>query len=236
MGGGDQEAEKLRKEEQKAAKKKKRKLRDNEAASTDIADVTKLSDEEAEQLEQKSRKERAKGMPKDVTGRIINISVVPHPNGSGAELSKIMIGARVKGMQGAEGYIKRGSGMLAKFRIGLHDDRTAFAFVDLTPDQLHPHVSDIVINPTAMPKSSERREDIATRVISIDIVKDRTRIKLGVGSSHGARDGMKGHLVHNGKPYISFVVTKVNSLHSEAFVDTTIDDVRNHNSVMLNPS
>jgi hypothetical protein len=231
MGGGDQEeAEKQRKEEQKAKKKKKKKFK-SQAASTDVADITPISGEESDKMDEKARKERTKGLPKDIPGRIVSISVV-------GNLSKILIAAHIKGLPaGTEGYIKRGSsGMLAKFRIALYDDRTAIAFVDLTPDMLHDHVSDIVINPTSMPKSSERRHDIATRVVGVSIVGGRTKILLGVGSSHGARDGMKGHLLDNGKPYEDFVVHKVSSLHCEAFVDTTLDDVQAHKSIMLNPS
>lgn len=229
MGGGDTEAEEKRKEEQKA-KKKKRKPRDNEAASTDIADVTTLSDEEADKLEEDSRKDRAKGLPKDVTGRIISMSVV-------GDKTKILIGARVKGMQGVEGYIRRGDGMLARFRIGLWDHRTAFAFVDLTPDQLSPYAENVIINPSSMPAKSERRKDIATRVVNIDIVGGRTRIMIGRGSSHGVRDRMSGYIhAEGGKPYESFVLSKVSSLHSEAFVDATLDQVHRNMSVMVNPS
>jgi hypothetical protein len=227
MGGDKEEAEKLRKDEQKAKKKKRKSM----AASTDIADVTKLSAEESDKEEKKARKERMKGLPQNVPGRIISISIVDGK-------SRILIGAHIKGMPaGTEGYIKRGSsGMLAKFRIALHDDRTAIAYVDLTPDMLRDHLEDVVINPTSMPKSSERRNDIGTRVVGVSIKDGKTKIQIGVGSSHGAREGMNGHLVHNNKPYLSFVVRKVNSLHCEAFVDTTIDDVQNHKSIILNPS
>ncbi|HEY5934393.1 MAG TPA: hypothetical protein VIU61_07160 [Kofleriaceae bacterium] len=222
---GDETEDKLRKADEKAKKKKKSSM----AASTDLADVVKYSPEDEDKFAEKARKERGKSLPKDVPGRIVGMSVE-------GERTRLMISGRFKGMTGIEGYIKSGSDMLARFRISLQDDTLATAYVDLEPDLLREHLTDVVINPTSMPKSSERRKDIATRVIADSVVGGRTRILIGVGTIHGVRDGMKGHLLDNGKPYVRFVLTKVSSRTSEAFVDTTIDDVRNHKSIMLNPS
>ena len=220
--GGENENEKQRKDEQKAKKKK------SMAASNDVADLVKYSPEDEEKFEEKSRKERGKNLPKDVPGRIVSMSVE-------GNRTRITIGGRVKGMAGIESYIKSGSGMLAKFRIGLQDDNMAFAYVDLDPAQLKDHL-EVVINPTSMPKSSERRKDISARVVADAVVDGKTKILIGAGTLHGVRDGMKGHLLDNGKPYVRFILTKVSSRTSEAFVDTTIDDTRNHKSIMLNPS
>ena len=203
-------------------------------ASTDVADLTPISDEEAESMDEASRKERSKKMPKDVHGRIISVSVVDGR-------SRIMIAGWTEGLKsGTEGYVKNGAGMLAKFTIAIHDDRTSVAYVDLTPDMLHDHL-EVVLNPTSMPKSSERREDIKTRVVGVSVVtveqRQRTKILLGIGTSHGARDDMKGFLTdESGKPFEHFEVTRAGSLSCEAIVDATIDDVNRHKTVMLNPS
>ena len=201
---------------------------DKKAASTDVKDLVEMSPADYEKHEEQSRRERGKGHEHDLHGRIISVSVV-------GSQTKIMIAGHVKGMGGLEGYIKNGSGMLARFKMAIHDDRTAYAFVDLTPDQIKDH-TDVVINPKAMPAASERREDIATRVVGVSVVGGKTKIMIGVGSNHGARAGMKGYLGENGKAYEHFVVSATHSTYSEAFVDTTVDDVQHHTSVMLNPS
>lgn len=220
---GDETEDKQRKGDKKTTKRK------SMAASTDIADVTKYSPEDEDKFEEKARKERGKGLPKNVPGRIVGISVEGNK-------SRILISGAFKGMSGIEGYIKDGPNMLAKFRISLRDDTTAVALVDLAVDHLQQHLTDVVLNPTSMPKSAERRKNIGTRVIGVSVVAGKTKILIGAGSSHGVRDGMKGHLLDNGKPYERFVLTKVSSLTSEAIVDTTIDDTNAHKSIMLNPS
>ncbi|MEJ7602045.1 MAG: hypothetical protein WKG01_29380 [Kofleriaceae bacterium] len=205
-----------------------------QAASTDVKDLTKISDDEAENMDEQSRKERSKKMPKDVHGRIVSVSVVDGK-------SKILIAGLTEGLKpGTEGYVKNGNGMLAKFTIAIHDHRTSMAYVDLTPDMLHDH-SEVVLNPTSMPKASERRSDIKTRVVGVSVVtvdqRQRTKILLGIGTSHGARDDMQGFLTdESGKPFEHFEVTRAGSLSCEALVDATIDDVHRHTTVMLNPS
>lgn len=205
-----------------------------EAASTDAKDAITLSEEEEEEAEEQSRQQRNKGAPRDVHGRIIGVSVIGHQ-------SKITLAADMKGLKaGTEGYVKNGDGLLAKFRIAIHDHRTAIAYVDLTPDQLQDH-QEVVLNPTTMPKSSERRQDIKTRVIGVSVVTvgkgQKTKILIACGSNHGARDRMHGFIAgSDGKPYERFELTGVHSTHSEAIIDANIDTVQAHTSVVLNPA
>ena len=164
----------------------------------------------------------------DVHGRILAIGV---ENG----MSKITIGLGSKyGVHaGMEGYIPKGDGMLADFQIESVTERTAIAHVELTPDAIHGH-TDVIVNPTSKPKSAEPQINVETRVIGVSIEGGRTKIKLGRGASHGAREGQKGTLFVGSRELADFDVATAHPTYCEAFVDITIDMVHQATKVVLN--
>lgn len=163
-------------------------------------------------------------------GRIINVSIV-------GGRTRITIGlGRKQGVRvGMEGYVKKGDGMLADFQIDSTGDRTATAMVDATPDMLHDH-NMVMVNPSHMPKSSEPQKDMKSRVVGVSIIGGRTQILIGRGISHGARPGMAGYLVGSGgKPFAKFHLEEVGASASKAFIDYTIDQIKDHHEAILNP-
>lgn len=162
-------------------------------------------------------------------GRILQVQV--HGN-----MTRITIGLGEKqGVSpGMMGYVQKGSGMLADFQIESVSDRVAYAMVEATPDMLKDH-SQVVVNPSQMPKSSEAEGDMKARLLKIDIVGGKTRITIGRGTSNGARSGMSGYIAGSGgKPYEKFVIDEAHSTFSTAFVERTFDELKGHDEIILN--
>lgn len=164
------------------------------------------------------------------TGRIIGVSIV-----GGQTRIMIALGQKQGVAPGMMGYVKKGNGMLADFQIDSVGDRVAHAMVEATPDMLHDN-NMVVVNPTQMPKSSESEGDMKARIVNLDIVGGKTRITIGRGTSHGARHGMAGYIVGSGgKPFEKFVIEEAHSTFSYAFVEHTIDGLKGHDQIILNP-
>lgn len=211
-------------------------------ASTDVADLSDDADADADHKASASQlnndhdyEETRFGEGKvsyDAQGRILSISVV-------GDMTRVMIGlGKDQGIHvGMEGYIKSEGGMFADFQIEEVRERTSFAKVDATPDAIQQNGTNVVVNPTSMPKSSAPRHDIKTRIIGVSIEGGKTRIKIGVGTRHGARWGMKGYVVGGGGgQFMRFTVDEEHPGYVEAFVDTTIDGLGGHHDIVLNPS
>lgn len=168
----------------------------------------------------------------DGTGRIIGVSVEKG-------MTKIMIGmGRKQGVRvGMEGYIKKGNGMLADFQIESTSDRIAYAHVDVTPDAIQETGGQVVVNPSSKPASAQAQADMKARIVGLSIVDGKTQMLIGRGTAHGVSAGMHGY-IHSGsgKKYMSFEVSEAGSRTSKAIIGTTIDDVRAHSEVVLNPS
>jgi hypothetical protein len=190
----------------------------------------KKEDPLASRMVQDDRFDEEKEVVQNGHGRIINISIV---NG----MSRIMIGmGRKQGVRiGMEGYIKKGNGMLADFQIDeTRGDRVCVANVDVTPDMMKDH-HEVVINPSAMPKSTEPQKDMKSRIVGVSIVGGKTKIMIGRGVAHGARAGQIGYIVGNGGRRVeTFEVSEAGSTHSSAFVEKTIDQIKDHHEVILN--
>ncbi len=164
-------------------------------------------------------------------GRIISLQVV-----GGQTRITIALGHKQGVVPGMTGYIKKGNGMLADFQIDAAEDRVAHAMVDVTPDMLKDH-SEVVINPSHMPKSSEAQSDMKARLLNISIVDNKTQIMIGRGSSNGAREGMVGYLIgRDGRTVAKFVIDQAHSTHSTALVDRTYDEVKECDEIVLNPA
>lgn len=169
----------------------------------------------------------------DAGGRILGVQVT-------GGMSKILIGlGKNQGIHvGMEGYIKDGDGMAADFQIEEVKDRASYAKVDLTPDAIQETDLRVVVNPTSMPKSTESKKNMKSRVIGVSIEQNRTKITIALGKAHGARAGMKGYLVNESGarvPGSGFEVEEEGSRTVKAFVDLTIDTVQDNLGVVLNP-
>jgi hypothetical protein len=202
------------------------------AASTDVAD---LDDGAAKGASRKQRDEivderfGAGPVGSDVNGRIIGLSV------KGGQ-TEIMIGLGSKqGVHvGMEGYIKHGDGMFADFQVHHVDERISRAMVDATPDAIQHNGTNVVVNPASMPKP-QAKTDTKARIIGVSIEGGKTKIMIGLGARHGAKWGMKGHIV--GPRGESFEITEVHPGHSTAIVEATVDMIQ-HGAleVILNPA
>ncbi len=209
--------------------------------STDIADVIEVDD--ASEAASKHQRDATAGpseedrfgegpVASDAEGRILSVSVK-------GDMTEILIGlGKKQGIHvGMEGYIKQGTGMHADFQIHRVEDRTAFALVDTTPDAIQQTDLRVVVNPSSMPKSSAPKQEMKGRIIGVSIQGGRTRIMIGLGRRHGARSGMTGYVVGpSGGPLFRFVVDEEHPGHVEAFVDATIDMLKDHHQIVLNPS
>lgn len=167
----------------------------------------------------------------DAQGRILGVSVV-------GGRTRIMIGLGQKqGIHlGMEGYVKAGDGMLADFQIEEVRERTSYAFVETTVDGLADH-HQVVVNPTSRPKSSEPQKDMSARIVGLSIEGGQTKLMIGRGVRHGARAGMKGYIIgNNGHPFATFEVVEQHAGYCTAFVHHTIDALREHTQVILNPA
>lgn len=209
-------------------------------ASTDVADLEEIDDASHDASDHARRRPTAGPSEDDRWGagevaherggRIIGVSVVGGRN-------KVTIGLGEKqGVRvGMEGYLKKGAGMAADFSIESVTERTSTAFVDLPMDLIQQH-SQVVVNPAAMPKA-ESKHDMKARVISISVEGGQTKIMIGFGSNHGARYGMKGQLLsESGGVWRTFAIAEEHPDHSVAYIDDTVDAVRAHTTVKLNPS
>lgn len=197
--------------------------------STDAKDAA-LDEDEAKEVWDAESKRQRESQPQDVTGRIIGYSIE-------GDRTKLAIGMHTEGLKpGTEGYIKAGNGMLARFKIAIYSEKRVTAYVDVTPDMLKDH-DQVVVNPSSFPESSEERQDIKTRVMGVVVDGGKTKISLGIGNAHGAREGMRGYLVDSGgKPFAEFTVTEARARSSHAFVHATVDEVYQCSSAMLNPT
>ncbi|MCA9674166.1 MAG: hypothetical protein KC464_03910, partial [Myxococcales bacterium] len=166
----------------------------------------------------------------DAHGRIIQVSV----SHAGTRIT-VGLGAKQGVHVGMEGYVASADGMLADFQIEDVADRVCHATIQVPPDALAGH-DQVVVNPGTMPKAAVRH-DMKARIVGISVDHDRTRIMIGFGSNHGARAGMRGYLVgDDGRRYTSFEIAEEHPGHSVAYVDDTVDAVRAHSNVVLNPS
>jgi hypothetical protein len=213
-------------------------------ASTDMADVSKVGEEESAAAQSKQQRHAATAGPSEddrwgegpvaenAPGRILLVQVK-------SERTQIMIGLGQKqGVHvGMEGYVKAGDGMLCDFQITEVHERTCFAFVDTTIDSIQSH-TDVVVNPPSLPASAQPRKDMKGRIVGLAIEGDRVKLMIGLGMRHGARAGMKGYLVGTSShPFDTFEVVEEHPGHTIAYLEhTTLDAVRQHTDVVLNPS
>jgi hypothetical protein len=171
------------------------------------------------------------GAKSDVHGRIIKVDA------AGDNKTRITIGLGPKQgvLRGMEGYIVAPGGMLTDFQIEDSEGRVAHAIVHMPVQHVMGH-DQVVVNPGSMPKAAEKH-DVHTRVISNSIDGDRVKLLIAFGTNHGARAGMKGFLLSDsGARHMSFELAEEHPTHSVAYVHTTLDDVKAHSSVLLNPS
>jgi hypothetical protein len=209
--------------------------------STDVADLDGGSADAQSAHQRKDGRHRDEryssneDVASDVQGRILKVDVVQQDEQT---VSRIVIGlGQEQGVfEDMEGYVKAGAGMLADFHVHSVKDRTCVAEVAVTPDQLREH-HQVVLNPTSKPKSSEVQANVEARVIGLRIEGGKTKILIGRGASHGARDGMVGYVVDaSGRNIADFTIEKANPTHSEAFVALIPDQVSRAAKVILNPS
>lgn len=168
----------------------------------------------------------------DARGRILAVNVI------GGDRTQITIGLGVQqGVRvGMMGYVVADDGMLCEFQIHDAGDRTARAFVDTTVDGLRGHLH-VMVNPSSRPGVAAPRQDMRARVIMVAVEDGRTRITIGFGERHGARYGMRGYLTDGGgRPYRRFEIAGLDLDRATAYVDDTVDNVRAHTTVVLNPS
>jgi hypothetical protein len=212
---------------------------DDRPASTDLADV--IEDDASREASDHQRKRPTAGpsesdrfgegkVAADAQGRIIKVDVV-----GGQTMITIGLGAQQGVHEGMEGYVKDGDGMAAEFSVFDVKERTAHAFVSIPVGSLHQY-SHVVVNPASMPKAPPVK-DQKVRIIGISVEGGRTKILIGLGSNHGARGGMKGHLVDDsGRAHADFVIAEEHPGHSVAYVDEIVDQVRAHPNAVINPS
>ncbi len=172
------------------------------------------------------------GAGTDLHGRIVHRSLV------GANRFQIMIGLGYK--QGVRpnmsGYVVAGDGMLCEFELKEIREATTFAVVTVA-EQEADKLRQAVINPSTRPGLAAPRKDMRGRVVSISLEHERTRIVIGLGERHGARWGMKGHLIGSGgRPVAPFEPTSVDLDTAVAYVEEPPDYVRNYMTAVLNPS
>jgi hypothetical protein len=208
-------------------------------ASTDVADLEEVDDASHDASDQQRRRPTAGPseddrwgageVAYDRAGRIINVSVV-----GGRNKVTIALGEKQGVHVGMEGYLKKGAGMAAAFSIESVAERTSTAFVDLPIDVIQQHLQ-VVVNPATMPKA-ESKHDMKARVVSISVEGGQTKIMIGFGSNHGARHGMKGQLLsESGGVWRTFTIAEEHPDFSVAYIDDTVDAVRAHTTVRLNP-
>jgi hypothetical protein len=209
--------------------------------STDVADLDGGAADQSSAHQRKEGRHRDEryssneDVASDVQGRILKVDVVKEDD---REVSRIVIGlGHDQGIfEDMEGYVKAGDGMLADFHVSHVKERTCVATVAVTPDQLREH-HQVVLNPTSKPKSSEVQANVDARIIGLRIEGGKTKILIGRGASHGARDGMIGYVVDaSGRNIADFTIEKANPTHSEAFVALIPDQVSHAAKVVLNPS
>ncbi len=167
----------------------------------------------------------------DVEARILAVKI------EGGNTHILLGGGRTQGIEmDMPGYIKGGAGMIADFYVESVTARTAWAVTDVTVDTISQY-NQVVVNPSAMPKSAMPLPDMKARILDISIAEGKTRIMIGRGRRSGASVGMKGYLVGDGgKPFANFVIAEEHSTHTVAYVEHTLDEVRAHTDVILNPS
>jgi Domain of unknown function (DUF4157) len=139
---------------------------------------------------------------------------------------------------GMEGYIKAADGMLSELQVDAVEDRRCHAFVEVTPDQLR-HDKLVMLNPTSMPRSVITKE-VSARVIAVTVEKkdekERTKIIIARGSTHGVVAGMRGHLASaDGHDGGDFTIEGTTARQSYAYVAGTVDQVNRHQTAVLQP-
>ncbi len=72
------------------------------------------------------------------------------------------------------------------------------------------------------------------RVIKNDIVDGKTYITIGGGAKQGIQPGMKGWLENDGgRRLVSFEIEKVNDRSSGAFVEATLDEIKEYMKIEI---
>lgn len=171
------------------------------------------------------------GVAIDLRARIVNRAV------AGDRIS-IMIGVGQKHgvRQFMKGYVVDGEGMLCEFVIHEVRDATSFALVRVDEKGI-PKLREVVVNPRTRPELAAPRKDMRGRVVMISVEGGRTEIVIGLGEQHGARLGMKGHLIGSGGRTVApFELARVDLDKAYAYVDETPDFIRPYSTAVLNPS
>src|SRR5207244_3740885 len=117
----------------------------------------------------------------DLKARIINVSIE-----GGQTAITIGSGWKQGVIEDMRGYVPGGGGMIADFMVFSVGERTAKAYVELSPDEVQAH-PEVVLNPSSLP-GQHKTENTPARIIGLSIEGGQTKVMIGRGRIHGVSD------------------------------------------------
>jgi len=169
-------------------------------------------------------------LARDRNVRIVGVTV----KGNGTE---ILLGSGFKHgvTEGMDGYIAGASGPYADFTITHVDEVTSKAYIEATVDEIRAHMEHVVINPSHKPTAT-LANDTKTRIMSITVEGNKTRIRVGRGRMHGVKWGDYGVVVNSsGVRLAHFSIDDVDPRMSGGLVDLIPDQLKDV-EIILKPT
>jgi hypothetical protein len=137
--------------------------------------------------------------------------------------------------EGMSGYIAGEHGPYADFTIEHVDDVTCKAYIEAIPDEIRAHMQHVIINPAQSPQAV-MPPDTKTRILSISVEGNKTRIMVGKGRMQGAKWGDPGVVIgSNGVRLASFTLDDVQPRTCGGLVDLVPDQLKGAD-IILKPS